>query len=712
MIESDSKMPLSLHDVNEAEETFIEDDESAGDDIPFYDENQWPKESPNGFSFKGKKRPFLRICEGLKILLKKGNEKIINNVSFKVLDLKKSQYGIDYEVEICKEKDRGIALMKIFGPNGKKGCTLTINKSKNYDEKFSQILALDVVKQLLDRFDACGGGWINVVKAIPKAPRENDGKKSQYCHFCGNGFASVRNLKVHIEKFHRVVTNSSGDESDLVTKDENDMKRHIEKGHDVSNEIESQLLCDWEKCDYKTSIIDELECHKKDTHKTEIETNDMEIDEPVGLTEALTKRDRSDSVPTSVSPPSKKVHEVSLEEEETVDVLKEKILQLTQNVRSLETENVKVNTDYVAVKEQAEKFKKEVRAQKNEIAKVVEENELLRKQLVDIQNEKNKIQCKLESEAKIKKVRENTKHFNDIIEGRLESGELRDIDNQKLRDKEDEDTSRKEVDDESLESLIINKKLGGKRLSPQDNPINIGEENIKKMLKCDQCDFMSQNQQYFNQHIESMHGKNPTCPFCLVEFKSYADVRKHCQETHNTVTAKSEPSRKIGSQRPCRFFQYGNGQCTPPSGVCHYSHDVVPENERQRCRHKEACVFKPHCVFFHPEGQRNEGWSQSRKSIKICFSAQKGLPCYRSVCLYAHPYVRNPMGIAQDFHQSAQKKPPLNVSVEEIMSVEGLSIDNFPMLTPRVSVIVRNPVPKSSTMKDLVQNLKVVKIQE
>ena len=70
------------------------------------------------------------------------------------------------------------------------------------------------------------------------------------------------------------------------------------------------------------------------------------------------------------------------------------------------------------------------------------------------------------------------------------------------------------------------------------------------------------------------------------------------------------------------------------------------------------------------------------------------------------------MGIAQDFHQSAKKKPPLNVSVEEIMSVEGLSIDNFPMLTPRVSVIVRNPVPKSSTMKDLVQNLKVVKIQE
>ena len=188
-------------------------------------------------------------------------------------------------------------------------------------------------------------------------------------------------------------------------------------------------------------------------------------------------------------------------------------------------------------------------------------------------------------------------------------------------------------------------------------------------------------------------------------------MRNHCNETHKTVSPKSERNGESRIKRPCRFFQYGNGKCNPPSGVCHYSHDIVPENERQLCRHREACVFKPHCVFFHPEGQRNEEWSQRRKSIKICFSAQKGIPCYKPVCLYAHPYVGNPMGVNQDFHQTVQKEPPLNVSVEEIMSVGGLSIDNFPMLHPRVSVIVRNPVPVSSTMKDLVQNLKVVKIQ-
>ena len=121
MGESESNKLLNLYDVNEAEEIFIEDDESVENDSPKYDENQWPKDNPNGFSFKGKKRQFLRVCESLKILLKKGNEKIISNVSFKVLDLKKSLYGIDYEVEVCKEKDRGIALLKIFGPNGKKG---------------------------------------------------------------------------------------------------------------------------------------------------------------------------------------------------------------------------------------------------------------------------------------------------------------------------------------------------------------------------------------------------------------------------------------------------------------------------------------------------------------------------------------------------------------------------------------------------------------
>ena len=180
-------------DINEVEDTFLGDDESTTvDDSPIYEDNHWPKENPNGFSFKGKKPAFVKVCETIKILLRKGNEKVLDNISFKVMDMTKSAYGVDYEIEIVKEKEKGIALLKIFGPNSKKGYTFTINKSKNFEAKFAQILALDIVKKLLDRFGSEGDGWIDVVKAVPKAYKIGETKKPFYCHFCGNGFSNTK----------------------------------------------------------------------------------------------------------------------------------------------------------------------------------------------------------------------------------------------------------------------------------------------------------------------------------------------------------------------------------------------------------------------------------------------------------------------------------------------------------------------------------------
>ena len=104
--------------------------------------------------------------------MKTGNENILGSVSFKVLDSRKVPHGMEYEVEISKDKERGVAILKIFGPSAKKGCTLMINKSKKFEVKFVEILTFDVVKQLLDRFGSTGDGWINVLKAVPKVPNK------------------------------------------------------------------------------------------------------------------------------------------------------------------------------------------------------------------------------------------------------------------------------------------------------------------------------------------------------------------------------------------------------------------------------------------------------------------------------------------------------------------------------------------------------------
>ena len=57
--------------------------------------------------------------------------------------------------------------------------------------------------------------------------------------------------------------------------------------------------------------------------------------------------------------------------------------------------------------------------------------------------------------------------------------------------------------------------------------------------------------------------------------------------THVTTVTKV-----IARIKPCRYFQYGSGRCSPRSGECRYDHTVVPDNERELCFHKEACTFK------------------------------------------------------------------------------------------------------------------------
>ena len=130
----DEKFLMNIEN-DEADETFADDDDCDVIDQLVYEEHRWPKNEPTstGFSFKGKKRPFIKLVENLKILMKKGNQKILDNVSFKVLDARKVPHGLEYDVEILKENERGIAILKIFGPNTKKGCTLMVNKSKKHE---------------------------------------------------------------------------------------------------------------------------------------------------------------------------------------------------------------------------------------------------------------------------------------------------------------------------------------------------------------------------------------------------------------------------------------------------------------------------------------------------------------------------------------------------------------------------------------------------
>ena len=131
-------------------------------------------------------------------------------------------------------------------------------------------------------------------------------------------------------------------------------------------------------------------------------------------------------------------------------------------------------------------------------------------------------------------MKENTKLFNSIIENKVATGELKDIDISKYMTNEMEECDGGEVIMEwtgygSLKKLFKNKRMGGRRTSQQENP-EVGKQREEKqpsMLKCPQCDFLSQNETYFNEHVSKVHAKQPTCPFCFKAFDSYPAVRKH-----------------------------------------------------------------------------------------------------------------------------------------------------------------------------------------
>ena len=77
----------------------------------------------------------------------------VGNIEIIILDARNK--GIEVEVDIQlneKDKERGNAIVKLYGPNKRKENTVTITKSKQSDIKFVTLLAQKVIKPLIKTF--------------------------------------------------------------------------------------------------------------------------------------------------------------------------------------------------------------------------------------------------------------------------------------------------------------------------------------------------------------------------------------------------------------------------------------------------------------------------------------------------------------------------------------------------------------------------------
>ena len=70
------------------------------------------------------------IMEKIKSVLKKGRTKEIGDKKIDVLDAKPLGGALQVTIKMTNKKERGIALIDLWGPNKRKECTIMIKKIK------------------------------------------------------------------------------------------------------------------------------------------------------------------------------------------------------------------------------------------------------------------------------------------------------------------------------------------------------------------------------------------------------------------------------------------------------------------------------------------------------------------------------------------------------------------------------------------------------
>ena len=174
-----------------------------------FKEKKWGKEEEgeyitDGYSFRGKTL-FQKALEGFKNMMKKGVTENINGIQIVVLDDRKNGACIDVDIQCTEGDSRGVAMLKLYGPNKRKQNVITVSKCKGSDVKFVTILAEKIVRPLIEMFLLGKMNYFPENKPIVMKSVSVRGKKLRLlkCPYCIKTSYSGRGLKSHITKMHK-----------------------------------------------------------------------------------------------------------------------------------------------------------------------------------------------------------------------------------------------------------------------------------------------------------------------------------------------------------------------------------------------------------------------------------------------------------------------------------------------------------------------------
>ena len=264
------------------------------------------EDTVTGYSLRGGQK-LKNAVIGLKETLKRGIKKNFQETHYRVLDTRKSGVALDIEVEVMKKAERGIAMVKLYGPynlKDKKDNVIMVTKYKRSHVKFVKMLAENVIKPLISEF----------VNEESEDLNESEEEDTKTCHVCEKTFKSPGGLKTHVTKKHKEQTGSilTTEEELLIEKEafqvvnrletykeelDNEKKVTLNETCDIESkdvrefsevcencEFEAvadrkylalQLLCKHKRekhpkicsdCEYKAKNMQELKRHERDNH--------------------------------------------------------------------------------------------------------------------------------------------------------------------------------------------------------------------------------------------------------------------------------------------------------------------------------------------------------------------------------------------------------------------------------------------------------------
>ena len=237
-------------------EVIAYDDKSIKKENEDYETKHWKGAEGEkvGFIFDGgKDKAFAQASQEIKKLFNSNKEHEIGDLKFSLTEDKRKQVtgGMEYLIKVNNgDTEEGAAVLSVWGPNSKKECKIGIKKSKNSDAKFVEIMAVDIIKKLLDKH-LSGRGWkslksYNVIK----------------CTKCEKTFCAERYLSTHIKKYH--VDNINIKDDNL---DQTDIKVDICLSME-SKSYQKEILCLKCKTTFKTKV--EVIRHNLAMHPTQV----------------------------------------------------------------------------------------------------------------------------------------------------------------------------------------------------------------------------------------------------------------------------------------------------------------------------------------------------------------------------------------------------------------------------------------------------------